>query len=275
MSAPRAPVHPSDDTLRRMALDPLAGPLWRCHVDACARCRREVALVVALAKARRLPAGPCPDALKLVLLAEERLDHASAPALRAHVGSCPACASDVEGLMAPARQPGPKRSAARSATRTVAAASTSMVEKLKELSAWQMPVLVPIQVRSSTAPLVSPALRKGLEAYGRGRHAEARKLLEEAVLEPKPRAEAHYFLAACLVSAGRHDEAVAHLERAGRLQPRVPEYRWMLAQVLLLAGRGEEARVNLRALARKAGSRRAAAKEQLARLRKSLGDSET
>jgi tetratricopeptide (TPR) repeat protein len=261
VTASRRTPHPTPEVLRRIALGQRASAAQRVHVEGCAACRSDAALVAALAQLSNAASVPpsCPEALDLVLFGEGRLARTASERLGAHVRHCPACAADVEGL-ARSRAAAPGR---------VAQIVSAAIAAIRSLATWEPPVHVALATRGAAAAMPKD-LAKGLAAYRAGRFAVARKQLAAVAAAADAPAEAHVYLAACLIRAGEMDAAIDAMSRAVRRAPSVVEYHWRLAQALLLGGRGPDARAALRAIASTPGHRRAAARAQLARLERLL-----
>lgn len=269
MSGGARGAHAGEAALRALARGEGAEGEAAEHVAACERCRRELALLRALARimAREAPAGACPPAELLVRAdAGVRLDPGEQRELRRHLTECLDCAAELEAL---ARMRDPRAGAAEVPAR---AGETGIPEglgpRLRELVAYSMPLSLAVTTRSRSQGAGREAFREAMEHYRAERYAEAIEGLRRCLEEGGARAEVSFYLGVCLLREGRSGDAVEQLEQAVRRPPRLGEYHWFLAQAYLEEGRGEEALRHLEQTTELPGPYRDRAKELSRRVEK-------
>lgn len=260
-------AHPSEEALRRVACDEGPDEAHRVHVESCSRCGEEVSFLRALAAAARLAAlAPCPDSMRLALLAHGDAEAASDAELQDHVTRCADCAVAVESVQEAAAAVRKRPFTLVELPRKALAASAELRQQLAALVRFEMPPSLAMATRGATGD-PSAELRAGLAAYRRGRYDEARTRLREAVDEGARHPEAWLLLAACDLRAGDASSAIPLLERAVRARAREATYRWYLAQALVLAGDADAALRHLARVAKLPGSHAGEARDLAAAIR--------
>lgn len=266
--------HPSEDTLRAMGRGESVDTAHENHVAACSRCTDEVNMYRGLAEVLggRISAGACPDSELLVgMESGQSLPEGVRTWVNRHLNQCVECAAEFEAL-GRISEGGPELPVA---VPVLAAATQSIIEKLKALASWSMPLSLAATTRSVPETTGDEKFHRAMAEYRAERYEVAAAGLEEASREPGgQRSEVSFYLGVSLLKIGQLHQAVAALEDAVRRPPRLGEYHWYLAQAYLESGRGEEALKHLKKAARLPGSYQARAKDLAKEVAEILRDEE-
>jgi hypothetical protein len=234
--------------------------------------------------------GPCPEPSLLLRNAEGfEVEGADRVSLERHLTRCRACALADHRLRqarawassrvtrAVAASAGAAAATARTARTAPAAgraALTAVLERLRSLLTFEMPVRQAMVTRAAVREARSGEYQGGLDAYAARRYAVAERKLLAARAAGERAPELHFYLGALEMRAGRPLEAAASFARVTRARPRIGEMHWHLAQARLAAGDAAGALRALRRAGSLAGPHRERARALAKELREALAGAE-